>query len=209
MCVHLAGVGPAGGDALGAGRRAAVQQDHVGMLGVDLVERAPDQLMVVEVGTTGEGDLRSSGYQQFGLGPAPSGEELPAVDHRSGKRSMIDHRPGARPPGRAGAGLEAIGGLVAEQLHGVAAFDQRQALGDETLELDRADLRAVLLLLAAMLRPLVVVELAFDALDAAMEQVDGRPQQVLEIGFEARVGECRDECIEDVDDGAGDGLGFG
>ena len=49
ICVHLAGVGPAGGDALGAGRRAAVQQDHVGMLGVDLVERAPDQLMVVEV----------------------------------------------------------------------------------------------------------------------------------------------------------------
>ena len=28
---------------------------------------------------------------------------------------------------------------------GFAAFDQRQALGDETLELDRADLRAVLL----------------------------------------------------------------
>ena len=82
-------------------------------------------------------------------------------------------------------------------------------LRDEALELDRADLRAVLLPLAAMLRSLVVVELAFDALDAAMEQVDRRPQQVLEIGFEARVRECRDECIEDVDDGASDGLGFG
>src|SRR5688572_21010318 len=31
---HLARVGPAGGDALGARRRAAMQQDHVGMLGV-------------------------------------------------------------------------------------------------------------------------------------------------------------------------------
>ena len=56
---------------------------------------------------------------------------------------------------------------------------------------------------------LVVVELAFDALDGAVEEIDRRPEQVLEIGFEARVGECRDECVEDVDDGAGDGLGFG
>src|SRR5215218_581033 len=38
----LAGVGPAGGDALGAGRRAAMQQDHAGMVRADLVERAPD-----------------------------------------------------------------------------------------------------------------------------------------------------------------------
>ena len=149
-----------------------------------------------------------AGHQHFGLGAAPGGEELPAVDHRRGERPVIDHRPGARPPGRAGVDLEAIGGLVAEELHGVAAFDQRQALGDETLELDRADLRAVLLLLAATLRLLVVVELALDAVDGAMEQVDGRPQQVLEIGFEAGVGERRDERIEDVDDGAGDDLGF-
>ena len=40
---NLAVVGPAGGDALGALRRAAVQQHHVGMLGVDLVELVPDQ----------------------------------------------------------------------------------------------------------------------------------------------------------------------
>ena len=38
----LAVVGPAGGDALGALRRAAVQQHHVGVLGVHLVEPVPD-----------------------------------------------------------------------------------------------------------------------------------------------------------------------
>ncbi len=59
-----------------------------------------------------------------------------------------------------------------------------------------------------MLRPLVVVELAFDALDAAMEQVDGRPEQVLEVGLKPGVAECRDECVEDIDNGAGDDLGF-
>src|SRR4029453_12865005 len=88
----LAGGGPAGGNGLGPRGRAAVQQDHVGMLGVDLVERAPDQLMIVEVATTAEGDLRSGGYKQFGLGPASSGEELPAVDHRSSKGAVVDHR---------------------------------------------------------------------------------------------------------------------
>ncbi len=168
-CVHLAGVGPAGGNALGACRRPAVQQDHVGMLGADLVERGPDELMVVEVGTAGEGDLGTSRHQQLGLGAAPCGEELAAVDHRGGESAVVDHRPGARPPGRAGVDLEAVGSLVAEELHGIAAFHQGQPLRDQTLELDRADLRAVLLPLAAMLRALVVVELAFDALDAAME----------------------------------------
>ncbi len=45
----LAGVGPFGGDQFGALRRSAMQQDHVGMLGVDLVERVPDQPVIVEV----------------------------------------------------------------------------------------------------------------------------------------------------------------
>ena len=37
---HLAVIGPAGGDALGALRRSAVQEHHVGVLGMDLVELA-------------------------------------------------------------------------------------------------------------------------------------------------------------------------
>ena len=39
---HLAVIGPAGGDALGALRRSAVQEHHVGVLGVDLIE--PSQI---------------------------------------------------------------------------------------------------------------------------------------------------------------------
>ena len=59
ICGTLRVVGPFGGDQLGALRRAAVDQHHVGMLGVNLVEAIPDQAMVVEVEATGEGDFRS------------------------------------------------------------------------------------------------------------------------------------------------------
>ena len=55
---HLAVGRPFGGDQFGALRRAAVDQNHVGMLGVNLVETIPDQVVVVEVETTGE--VRSS-----------------------------------------------------------------------------------------------------------------------------------------------------
>ena len=122
---------------------------------------------------------------------------------------MVDHRPGARPPGGAGVGLEQLGGLVAHDLEGVAALDQRHALGQEPLELDRADLGAVLLLLAAPLRLLVAVELAFDPVGGAVEQVDGRPEQVLEVGLEARVGEGRDQGVEDVGERGADRCGLG
>ena len=55
--------------------------------------------MIVEVETAGEGDLRPGGKQYLGFGAAFGGEEIPAVDHRSGERAMVDHRAGARPPG--------------------------------------------------------------------------------------------------------------
>jgi hypothetical protein len=71
--------------------------------------------MVVEVDPAGEGDLGAGRHQQLGLGPTTGGEEIPAVDHGGGERSVVDHRPGAWPPGRAGMDLEAIGGLVAEE----------------------------------------------------------------------------------------------
>ena len=102
--------------------------------------------------------------------------------------------------------FEVLGGLVAEEFHAVAALDQRHALGREALQFDRADLGAVLLLLAAPLRLLVVVELAFDPADGAVEEIDRRPEQVLEVGFEAGVGQGRDQGVEDVGDGAGDGI---
>jgi len=100
--------------------------------------------------------------------------------------------------------LVKIRGVIAEELHGFTAFDQREALCDQAFEFHGADFRAVLLLLAALLRALVVVEFALDAAGGAMEQVDGRPQQVVEIRFKARVAQCRNQGIEDVGDSAAD-----
>ena len=73
----------------------------------------------------------------------------------------------------------------------VAAFDQRLPLGGEAFQFDRADFGAVLFLLAALLRLLVVVEFALDPVDGAVEEIDRRPEQVFEVGFEARVGQRR------------------
>ena len=84
--------------------------------------------------------------------------------------------PERRSPARAGVVLEVIGSLVAEELHAVAALDECEALGNEPLQFDRADFRAVLFLLAALLRDLVVVELALHAVGGAVEEVDRRPE---------------------------------
>jgi hypothetical protein len=51
---------------------------------------------------------------------------------------VIDDGSGAWTPGRSGMMLELLDGLVAEELHAVAAFDQRHALGDESLCSSRA-----------------------------------------------------------------------
>ena len=105
--------------------------------------------------------------------------------------------------------LELVGGLVAEELHAVAAFDERQPFGKQALEFDRANLRAVLLLLAALLGVRIVIELALHALGGAVEEVDRRPQQIFEVRFEAGVAERRDQRVEDVGHGPAGGGGFG
>ena len=53
------------------------------------------------------------------------------------------------------------------------------------------------------------IEFALDAVGGAVEEIDGRPEQVLEVGLEPRVAEGRDQGVEDVGDGAGDGVAFG
>jgi hypothetical protein len=73
---HLAIIGPAGGDALGAARAAAVQQYHVGMLGADPVERLPDAGVVVAVGAAGEGDAAAGGGKHIGVGAAAGGDKV-------------------------------------------------------------------------------------------------------------------------------------
>ena len=112
-------------------------------------------------------------------------------------------------PVRSGVASEMFRRLVAEVFHAVAPLDQRHALGGETLQFDRADFGAVLVALAALLRLFVVVEFAFDPLVGAVEEIDGRPQEVLEVGFEAGFAQARDEGVEDVGDGGSDVTGFG
>jgi hypothetical protein len=75
-----------------------VHQHHVGVLGVDLIELGPDQLVVGGV-AAGEGDLRAGGHEHLGVGAAFGGEEVAAVDHRRGEVAMVDHRSGARDQG--------------------------------------------------------------------------------------------------------------
>ena len=40
-----------------------------------------------------------------------------------------------------------------------------------------------------------------------MEEIDSRPQEIVEVGFEARVAETDDEGVEDVGDGTGGDAG--
>ena len=187
---------------------STVHQHHVGVLYADLIELGPDELVIGAV-AAGEGDFRSCRQQNFGLGPTLGGDEVAAVDHRGGHVAMVDPGASARFPARSGLALEVVGGLVAHQFEGVAAFDQGLALGEETLQFDGFDLAAILLALAAALRLLVVVEFALDPVGGAVEEIDGRPEEIVEVGFKARVCQGGDQGVEDVGDGAGDAAAFG
>jgi hypothetical protein len=54
--------------------------------------------------------------------------------------------------------LEEIGGAVAEGVESVVALDHGHAFGNQSLELDRGDFRAVLLRPAPLLLVLVAVD---------------------------------------------------
>ena len=45
--------------------------------------------------------------------------------------------------------------------------------------------------------------------DGAVEEIDGRPEQVLEVWFQASVGERRSQSVEDVPDRTGNRIGLG
>jgi hypothetical protein len=122
---------------------------------------------------------------------------------------MVDHRSRARPPRLADLPFVLVGGLVAHELEAVAPFDQGQPLGDQVLQLDGFDLAAILFALGALLRLLVAVEFALDPVGGAVEDVDGRPEEIVEVGFEAAVLQGEGQGVEDVRDRAGDDSAFG
>jgi hypothetical protein len=122
---------------------------------------------------------------------------------------VADDRSRARAPGGAGFDFEQFGRVLAQEFEGVAALDESEALGDQALELDRLDFGAVLFGLTLALRLLVEIELAFDAVDLAVEQVDERPQQIGQIVFEPR---ARQHDAQGLDRGvelAAGGIGLG
>lgn len=72
---HVAGLGPAGCYTLGAFRRTAVEQNHIWMLELRLVELCLDALVIVVIHTAGESDLGPGRDQHLGLGAAACGKE--------------------------------------------------------------------------------------------------------------------------------------
>ncbi len=85
----LAVIGPGGRNAFRTFWRSAVQEHHVRVLGMDLIELGPDRLVIGGV-TAREGDLWSGGQQYLVVGPAFCGDEIAAVDHGRGHLAMVD-----------------------------------------------------------------------------------------------------------------------
>ncbi|PIT04413.1 hypothetical protein TSA1_29380 [Bradyrhizobium nitroreducens] len=105
--------------------------------------------------------------------------------------------------------LEALNGLITEELQTVAALNQRDAFRRDALEFDGSNFGAVLLALALLLRLFVIVELTTEAVDRSVKQVDGRPEQIVKVRLEPSITQRRDQSIEDVSDGTGDALALG
>jgi len=162
------------------------------MLGVDLVEPVPDCPMIVKIEPSGECDLGSRGQKHLVFGPSLGSKEVAAVNHGRGQCAMITIDPERGRQAEPAWNANCSAAWSRKNSHAVAALDHHLTFGGEAFEFDRADLRAVLFLLAMLLRLLVVVEFSFDPACGAVEEVDGRPEQVVEVGFEARVTERRD-----------------
>ena len=67
-----------------------MQEDHVRVLGMNLVEAIPDEVVVIEVEPAGECDFRSWWQQDLGLGAAFGDNEVARIDHCRGERAVID-----------------------------------------------------------------------------------------------------------------------
>lgn len=117
---------------------------------------------------------------------------------------MVELRSAAREPRFADLALVVLGSLVAHQLEGVLTFDQCLALGNESFKLNRLHLTAVLFTLGALLGLLVVVQLVPDPRGGSVKDVDSRPEQIVEVRFEARVLQGHDQGVEDIGDGPRD-----
>jgi hypothetical protein len=76
-----------------------MEQHHVGVLGMDLVETIPDQMMVVEIEPAGQSDLGSGRQHDLDLGATFGGEKISGINDRRGERAMVDKRSRSGAPG--------------------------------------------------------------------------------------------------------------
>ena len=141
----LAAVGPAGCDALGALRCAAVQKHHVGVFGVHPVKDGPNAQVIGAILPAGKSDPRAGRQMDLGVGAPLCGDKVATVDDGGGQVAVIDARPGARCPRRSGQLPEVFGGTVGKRLEAVAALEEGEPDRQQLLELHRGDLGAVLL----------------------------------------------------------------
>ena len=68
-----------------------MEEDHVRVLGMNLVEAIPDEVVVIEVKPTGECDFRPWRQYDLGFCAAFCCDEVAGVDHCCGEHSVIDH----------------------------------------------------------------------------------------------------------------------
>jgi hypothetical protein len=154
--------------------------------------------MIVALDAPSEGDPGAVWHQHLRVDTPARIDELTAVDHGCGQCAMVHDRAGTRPPHLPSVNTVKLGSTVTQELEAVAALDQDEPLGDQALELERAHFGTVLLALAFPLRGLIGIEVALDLFDAAVKDVDERPEQRLQIRFETGVGERCDHCIKHV-----------
>lgn len=81
---------PERSDVFAAGGIAAVEQDHVGIFGENLVEHSPDAVVILIGRAGGERDACAGGQHGFDFRTALGGKKIPAVDHRGGHSAMVD-----------------------------------------------------------------------------------------------------------------------
>ena len=81
-----------------APRRAAMQQNHAGIVGERLIEHLPDALVIVAGRAAGKRDTGAFRQMHLGFGAALGGEVFAAFKERSGKLGVVDEAAGAGPP---------------------------------------------------------------------------------------------------------------
>src|SRR3546814_17931492 len=95
------------------------------------------------------------------------------------------------------------GSAFSEKYHRVSPRDQRNALADREVQLNRADLASILFAMQSRVQWVIVVEFPIGLGAGAVEDIDEVPGQIVQIGLDARVLQASRQRIEYVGDRTG------